>query len=223
MIASIEFFRIVAFAAMFMHHLSYPGNLGPIGVSLFFVVSGLVVAYNYSTKFNILSKNELMNFYYSRLARIYPIYLITFVISLPVTYLTGFKSSSVDAMVNLLMMQAWYPNGMQTFSFNSVAWFVSTIWFFTLATPFLLYIINKLRISQSTVRLAMTALFLFVLSVVIAIQFTGKMEAYSFGWWFIYASPYFRIFDYFVPNVMVPRVMCVKLHCAKCHCAQRPV
>jgi len=192
MIAIIEFFRIVAFCAIFLHHLSYKGSLGVIAVSAFFVITGFVSA-NSLIKFKTINIGMLSEYYLSRAIRLYPVHFLTFIISLPVV---AVKSSPFDTIANLLLLHNWYPSGIQIFSHNSVSWFISDIVFFSILTPFILNFLTHNKIHKSVTKLLLIKLILFGTAVFITLEFRGVLKAYSFGWWFIYASPYFRLVDY---------------------------
>lgn len=198
MIGTLEFFRIIAFIAIFLHHLSYRYDLGVIGVSLFFVLAGFISAYTNILRFQTISVSSIVHFYQSRLIRIYPIYILTFIISLPIVHYTNFKSKLIHTVNNLLMMQSWSHNGIQIFSYNSVSWFISDIWFFSLLTPFLLFFFNKSGLSKSILKLACICCVVWGITVYVAVLFKVQIQPFNFAWWFIYASPYFRIADYLI-------------------------
>ena len=197
MIATLEFFRVITFVGMYMHHLEYPIPLGALGVSVFFVISGFLYSYNYSNRFQNLNSGVLLNFYRSKFARLYPVHILTFFISIPLLGLTKVPTDILDIFTNLLMMQSWFPRGIHVFSFNSVSWFISNIWFFSLITPFVLYAIHKCELGNSITKLIALNILLFATAVFIALPFK-TMESYSFNWWFVYTSPYFRVFDFLI-------------------------
>src|SRR5882672_6555828 len=65
---------------------------GYVGVPLFFVLSGFVLAYNYVGPDGRLSTRSL-TFYTARFARIYPMYLLAFVLFAP----TAFGTRAIPA------------------------------------------------------------------------------------------------------------------------------
>jgi len=214
MINTLEFFRVIAFVAVFMHHLSYGGSIGVIGVTLFIVLSGFIFAYNNFSRFgNLVDMRKIGSFYLSRLIRIYPVYILTFIISLPIVYFSKFQSSVLDAIINILMLQSWYPSGIQIFSFNGVSWFISDIVFFSLVTPFILIVLRRSKITKSIPKLMFFSFILWGFAVLVTFKFKGQMTPYTFGWWFIYTSPYFRLFDYLIG--LVAGLICVNIREAK--------
>lgn len=89
---------------------------GAIGMSLFFILSGFVLCYQYSDRPTVSYTEYLIN----RFARIYPIYLLAAVVTLPwfgipseagatVGTLTAIAQGAMLVLVNIFMIQAWFP------------------------------------------------------------------------------------------------------------------
>jgi len=57
---------------------------------------------------------------------------------------------------------------------------------------------KKSKIAASITNLLLLGCTLWGIAAFIRLRFEGGMAPYSFGWWFIYASPYFRLFDYLI-------------------------
>lgn len=129
--------RFFAASMIVIHHYciffgikGVPFELGQ-GVSLFFVLSGFILTYVYPSLDNWA---DIRQFWRARIARIYPAYLVCFLIgfwAIPYVWLgkTGFAT--------LLLVQAWVPLSDYYFSYNAVAWSVSTEAFFYLMFPLL--------------------------------------------------------------------------------------
>jgi len=130
------------FAVMFivLHHLriafkpsifSNPrfGNFGVIGVTFFLFLSGFVIALNYN-KFS--QAKESLYFIWNRLVRIYPIHICTFFICLIILYVWDQPIDIPTAIINILLLQSYFPLQNVFFSFNSVSWILSTLFFFYL-------------------------------------------------------------------------------------------
>lgn len=123
---------------------------GFLGVDLFFILSGFILAYNYHDAFNPLSKRDYLKFLSYRIARIYPVHfsmLIAYLISVigikvlgwPITMPGAF---TVEAFVrNLILIQAW---SFETqFSWNAPAWSVSCEWMAYLVFPLLVLLSRR--------------------------------------------------------------------------------
>ncbi|MDP1723428.1 MAG: acyltransferase [Alphaproteobacteria bacterium] len=131
--------RFFAAFMIVIHHsnglfgIHYSGiNLGQ-GVSFFFVLSGFILTYVYP---NLNTWTEIKQFLKARIARIVPAYIASFLIAIA---LISFPWDIKTAIAHLLMIQSWIPSSNYYFSYNAVAWSVSTEFFFYLAFPLLLY------------------------------------------------------------------------------------
>ncbi len=145
-------FHIVLFhiGAMRGLHWAPPGlrafaGVGYVAVTLFFILSGFVLVYTYADR-----ALDLRQFWKARLARLYPVYLLALVLSLPSFLWMAAHPSLVPGLglewtsehlaltmtLVLTMMQSWVPQA--AMGWNAVAWAVSTEIAFYAAFPFLL-------------------------------------------------------------------------------------
>jgi peptidoglycan/LPS O-acetylase OafA/YrhL len=198
MIGALTALRFFVILLIYFHHLSYPGGLGAGAVTFFFALSGFIMAYSYNNRFTSLDFEQFKIFYFKRFSRVYPLHILTFLIAIPIVYLTNFKTNIFYALSNILLLQSFFPNGVQVFAFNSLAWFLSDMVLFYFLTPFAIFFLHKLHLAGNLLRLLFLLFFLFFCEVALALILKDNMEAYSFGWWFIYISPFFRIFDYMI-------------------------
>jgi peptidoglycan/LPS O-acetylase OafA/YrhL len=108
------------------------------GVSFFFVLSGFILAYVYAEGRPGFS---IRDFYVSRIARIWPLHVVTlvsFVLLMPAEAWTISGSDFARVfMANLLLLHAMIPNAEFNFSFNAVSWSISAELFFYIAFPLL--------------------------------------------------------------------------------------
>jgi peptidoglycan/LPS O-acetylase OafA/YrhL len=109
---------------------------GYIGVPVFFVLSGFVLAYNYVAADGRFH-GPAPRFYLARLARIYPVYLLAFVLFTPIALVSRNAipegQLGVTVLSSLTMTQAWT----ETIYWNRPGWTVSTEAFFYLVFPLL--------------------------------------------------------------------------------------
>jgi peptidoglycan/LPS O-acetylase OafA/YrhL len=68
--------------------------------------------------------------------------------------------------------------------------------FFYFLTPFLLFGLHKIRVREKVSFLLILLLLVFACEVSLAYMVKNNIEPYSIGWWFIYISPWVRVFDY---------------------------
>ncbi len=116
-----------------------------LAVSFFFFLSGFILIYNYWNK-----KVNVKEFYLKRIARIYPIYLVTLLIVavLSIIYSTVAYEGTTNLLFHTLGLQAWIP-GTELY-FNFPAWSISVEFFFYLLFPFLLLVLKRLSIQTRT-------------------------------------------------------------------------
>jgi peptidoglycan/LPS O-acetylase OafA/YrhL len=112
---------------------------GHAWVSLFYVLSGFVLAWAHP---NPMGRAERRVFYAARLARLYPAYLLAFVLSAPFALerwagggVVGVIKGSLVALTSLLLVQAWIPPIARVW--NAPGWSTSAVAGFYAAFPFL--------------------------------------------------------------------------------------
>ncbi len=127
------------------HYVPYVQVVGWItkfhlAVDLFFAISGIVIAYTYQGR--IQNFRDYNNFMLRRIARLYPLHLITlcFYVAIGLFALLGIlkvddiRKYNFDMLIsNLFLVQAWLPNGV--ISFNYVSWSISAELFVYLLFP----------------------------------------------------------------------------------------
>ncbi|NMO23433.1 acyltransferase [Pyxidicoccus fallax] len=146
---------------------SFLGNLLQAGfttVSLFFVLSGFILAYNYLDDRGGFV-GTLRGFYQARFARIYPIYLLALVVDVPFfvrsIHLADPAATAGEVArittATLTLTQAWLQLGRPTW--NIMAWTLSAEAFFYLLFPVVAPWLAR-RGSRQLLALAVTAWFL---------------------------------------------------------------
>lgn len=166
-------------------------NQGYIGMSVFFILSGFVLAYRYADG-SATTKDYLIN----RFARIYPIYALCAIITLPWIGV-HFDPSSLTTMIksigqaallifsNIFLIQAWFPQFL--FNWNDIgSWSISVEAFCYLLIPFVLPKFSKFSIKL----LFLTAAICYLLAVLpgLSLKVFGKSPLmFAF-----YSLPFYR-------------------------------
>jgi peptidoglycan/LPS O-acetylase OafA/YrhL len=129
--------RFFAAAAIVLFHMKdiLPWARPPAlsqGVSFFFVLSGFILAYNYSGRLNT------REFYINRVARLWPVHLSCLVLVIALIKVPATHFPIWVTVANIFMVQSWFPLIGVPFSFNGPSWSISTEIAFYLCFPFIL-------------------------------------------------------------------------------------
>jgi peptidoglycan/LPS O-acetylase OafA/YrhL len=123
-------FASEGFAAEFLKH-------GAVAVSFFFFLSGFVLAYNYHDSLSTKS------FLLKRLVRLYPVYIVTFlVVLISMLYLKNESPGFIFGVAHALGLQAWIPG--HALQVNFPAWSLSVEFFLYATFPLLHWVFQKL-------------------------------------------------------------------------------
>lgn len=152
MINTLTSFRFFAALLVFVWHLPLLSilsryQLGYLGVSFFYLLSGFILTHVYASKINKLISMQTFNFLIARFAKIYPVHILTMLIAIPIAihfnyYQTSYQWISVF-MTNLLLIQSWFQDPLIHFGLNGLAWSISVEIFFYVCLPFVLLIMHK--------------------------------------------------------------------------------
>ena len=111
-------------------------NAGHAAVSLFFVLSGFVLAYNYAEPL-AGGRVSRARFWWLRLGRVWPLYALVALLEVPLALRAGVAPGHLGAATaaDLVGLQAWIPS--ITFVGNTPGWSVSVELFFYAIFPWL--------------------------------------------------------------------------------------
>jgi peptidoglycan/LPS O-acetylase OafA/YrhL len=173
-------------------------GFGHIGVTLFFVLSGFILSYNYAQAFKSLSASTYCNFIGQRLARIYPVHLATLTLLLTLAILANLgghplgtpeKYSTLKFFQHIFLVNGW-TLPIET-SWNGVAWTLSVEWLCYLIFPIisvLTFNINKPGIPLFAITLLLIGVVslglpggIYELSMFVAGVFLGRLYISRFG------------------------------------------
>ncbi|MEY1556921.1 acyltransferase family protein [Yoonia sp. R2331] len=133
-------------------------------VDLFFVLSGFILAANYTHWFSDgVGLTQVKGFLQRRVARIYPLHLATIIAFIGLLAVAGKPMPAAsDVIENLLMIHAWGMNDVYILNFPS--WSISAEWMLYLLFPFFAFACARPTIWTSLVAaatIAYAALFAF--------------------------------------------------------------
>jgi peptidoglycan/LPS O-acetylase OafA/YrhL len=123
------------------------------GLGLFFFVSGFVLYYNYPK----ISLKTLENFYYKRIKRIYPLYLLTIILGYGLSFILPFwnKVGFLYVLILILGLQGIFPPWFPYAKTLLWLWFVGVLLVYYLIYP----VFTQFR---SIIHIFLTALTIFI-------------------------------------------------------------
>lgn len=142
--------RAIAAYLVFFHHFpissDYVGGLGynilwqgHVGVGIFFVLSGFLIAFNYSGKL-VFTTRSILQYLQNRFAKIYPIYV--FATSVTLIYIKDFNLKSW--FLNLTLFRGFF--GDWYFYHIGQAWSLTVELCFYVLAPILLLLVGRIPI-----------------------------------------------------------------------------
>ena len=188
-----------AFAALvvFLFHVHVPQLVhltgqGRVGVSFFFLLSGLLLGMSYRPGLKAAS------FYRRRFARIYPSYLVALIFGLGVSLWIGSSlGKPYSGALAVLLVQSWVPDAATYGVWNPVSWSLSTEIFFYLLFPILApFIIKASAYANAVIRIVCVASVL-ALGVWASIELPDSyLQPNSFVAWATYIAPIGRLAEF---------------------------
>ena len=183
MIKPLTSLRFVFAFMVFLHHLNFLSSSsntriqwvfqhifeeGFIGVSFFFILSGFILAYNYQHR--ILGGTEsISRFITARIARIYPLHVLTLIAAIPLIYGAGLCCIDSNQLVaqnflaNLFLVHSFFPEVGRCCYFNGPSWSISVEFFFYILFPVLIYTTQNLVESTYKLIVCITTMFVVIL------------------------------------------------------------
>ena len=139
-IESLQALRAIAFIAIFLSHCSIIAT-GPMGVSIFLVLSGFLLVYTAERRKESLVTGivENIRFASSKLKKLYPLHILTLLAMILFMLVSSEKQTYwvPKAIVNALLLQAWFPSESWYLTFNKASWYLSVSAFGYFVFPFL--------------------------------------------------------------------------------------
>jgi peptidoglycan/LPS O-acetylase OafA/YrhL len=183
-------------------------GLAYFGMSLFFVLSGFVIYFNYAPLFHRLPAREaVLRFAVARFARLYPLYAFFMLVSLATIPWSRVPAMLPDLYWFIPMVQSWFLGDRQlplmfTFDEAALTWSISTELFFYILFPLLLMV----RLPRIHRFLELPLLLGAALVVLLVLYFAiPPMSTPYAQQWLIYYSPYCRLFE-FISGMLTARL-----------------
>lgn len=187
-LTGVRFFA--AFLVFGFHSLHYVSGLdvfgaGMVGVSLFYILSGFVMAWT------ARDDDRPSLFYRRRFARIYPAFIVAWLVSLALLVTSG--SLTAWDFLPPTLLQAWFPIEAAYFAGSAVFWSLSCEAFFYLLFP----LIHRLMRSLRTSGVVGVAIGAGVISLGVAVAALGVGESPLTRWLLIIFPP-LRLMEFII-------------------------
>jgi len=170
-------------------------NLGYVGVSFFFLLSGFVLTWSYSGA-------SARRFWWLRFARVWPAQFVLALFALTVLAAREHIPGRWGRGAELLLLQAWSPDVRVYYGGNGVAWSLSAEMFFYLLFP--LVIVGLLRLRGRGLLITAAATLIVMAAAPLIARAVGISDA-TYAWLFFVFPPY--RFAEFLLGMVLARAM----------------
>ncbi len=193
-----------------------------LAMSLFFVMSGFVIHYNYSGQMERDEARGIYNFYVARIARVYPLFLAIFAYQILFSFSYGQLPEKALQMApfHLMFMQTWFYSTMgkcglvfELGTLLTATWSISCEVFFYCCYPLVRKAANLLSGMKAKIIAWVLVSILALSTILTATHFESEINAfgaahfgtvsepavkpiYTFYRWLVYFSPYVRILEF---------------------------
>lgn len=159
-IESLQSLRALGFVGVVSWHCNQTTKMGGWSVSLFIILSGFLMVYNYYNTEIDYTIRASYSFATKRIKKLYRLHILTLLAIIPYDLYSistseiikfGVWEYIVKVISNIFLLQSWIPNEEIYFSCNGVSWYLSVMIFIYLLFPLILKRIKKLKSSQQAV------------------------------------------------------------------------
>lgn len=136
-IAVLQSSRFAFVLLIYISHCVTPAIRSPFdfggegGVAFFFVLSGFVLSCGYGKR-AAEGGMHTGRFVLRRMARLYPLHLLTLALTVALDHRLGVDYDAVQLAANIALVQTWIPSDHTLFVANGVSWFLCDMLFFYL-------------------------------------------------------------------------------------------
>lgn len=207
-IGSFQALRALAFLGIFLYHTHFLISWPFLGVSIFFIMSGFLMTHRYKYRELRPSFRANAEFSLKEIKRLYPLHIITMIFAMVVYFaIMLFEGVTIKAVIayvgkvvlNIFLIQSWFPYSSVCASLNGVAWYLSVMAFLYFFFPWLISFIKKTKLSTLVVVAIISWCLEFILSFFLVKMLGNDSKVYM---WFAYMFPIVRLEDFFVGCIL---------------------
>ncbi len=203
-IESLQALRALAFIGIFLSHVNAPIQWSGLGVSVFFVLSGFLLAYQHGEDAIEVGRKECAGFAWKRIKKLYPLHIITMILAAVLAVLIkvyeGFTLRNAfvigaELLLNITLLQSWVPYSIINVSLNGVAWYLSAALFLYFMFPKICRFLQEKK--QQTIWIICVGILVlqWAACLPMLLIFGATHPTYI---WFMYCFPVFRLGDFFI-------------------------
>ena len=207
-IESLTGVRMLAAGAVFLSHATLIDSVpestqyfmaaGYNGVTLFFVLSGFVLAWNYSDRLASPTPKAVWSFFVARFARVYPLYLVVLLIVVARPLAHGSVDGSIWA--HIFAVQSWDVSVSQAFSYNGPGWSIGVEFFLYACFPLVIFVLARFGRRMLLWGLVVAVALVFLVTLWFVVTGRGELpsaDPQSAHRW-LYRTPLSRLGDFTV-------------------------
>lgn len=190
----------------------YIMQFGSVFTTLFFLISGFLLAYTWKNK-------NFKEYIFSKLRRIYPLTCVVFILALVISIVfsknpqinknvvTGSSMWFFNIVMNIFLLKAFVPYEITFYSFHAPSWYISVLFLFYIFGYIFLKKINSENINTRKIWLKKSFIicilaYIVELLICIILQITNIKSLYL-----CYVNPYFRIFGECLAGILLCEYM----------------
>ena len=202
-IESLQVLRAIAFLEIFLGHCGITFFTGAFGVSIFIVLSGFCMALNYLPKADKISLSPVSNIKYAllKIKKLYGLHLVMLVAAFLLAKMPTSAEAIKRLVLDVLLVQSLSPHSADFFSYNGVAWYLSTYLFICIFSLYIIKLISKCKNKKMAV---VSGIFVYSVMILIGLYVSNRPIAVgdNFAFWFTYIFPGYRLLEFFLGSIL---------------------
>lgn len=207
----IQIIRGIAFLGVFLSHTGIKAfsASGAWGVSVFFILSGFLMTYNYYGKSRIrqIGIKDNLHFSFCKIKKLYFLHILMICAELLLFFcqsetlgIRAWINEGSKVLLNVCLLQAWIPKNNIYFSLNGVSWYLSVCCFLYFLFPWFLKLLETLGKNRRNVKNSIIVIYVFqiILCYGFSIIPVADVIRDDFVHWGTYILPITRMGDFLI-------------------------